>query len=79
MSDEIISKLPASPDDCPITTLIGPRLTQMTDAELEEFTRNMRTVVDSPQELRKRMTFNKIGSPRKAATPKVDISKLLGL
>lgn len=77
--EEEIGKLPPTPDECPITTLIGTRVTQMSDAELEEYTRNMRAVVDSPQELRKRVSFSKTGTAKKVAQPKVDIAKLLGL
>lgn len=77
---EDIPKTPAEPDECPITTLIGPRVTQMTDAELDEYARNMRTVVDSPQELRKRVSFANVKGPRKTQTKQsVDIAKLLGL
>ena len=79
--DSDIPHHPLPPDECPITTLIGTRVTEMTDAELEIYTRDMRAVIDSPQELRKRMTFANIGGPKKerANKAKVDITKLLGL
>lgn len=65
---------PSSPDTCPISELLGKRVTQMTDAELEERVTKLRTAREQPQVLRSLLS----GKPRKPKSPakKPDLSIL---
>jgi hypothetical protein len=68
-----IPDLPLPPDECPISALLGKRPADMTDAELEEYTKKLRLATDSPQSLKK-MLLRKGAKPKKSS--KVDMSLL---
>ncbi len=72
-----IPEQPFPPSLCPISELVGKRVTEMTDAELDAHVQELRSAVESPQSLRK-MVANSGGKTKKAAKIKVDLS-LLGL
>lgn len=82
MNDPIDFQIPTSPVlpvDCPISTLLGKRVVDMTDEELEQYTKEMRTAVESPQSLRKLISGGATKSKKKTSTPaKIDLS-LLGI
>lgn len=68
MPDTDIPTYPAPPDECPIMTLInGPRLSEMTDDQLEVHMRELRTATESPQTMRK--LLSKAGGTTKRKTP----------
>jgi hypothetical protein len=71
-----ISELPEPPDSCPISELIGKRMSEMDDAELEKHLSKLRTATESPQNLRKNLLRK--GAPMKAGSKRVDLS-ILGI
>lgn len=73
-----IPDTPVLPAECPISTLLEKRVINMTDAELDAYTKEMRTAVESPQSLRKLISGGGAKSKAKKATVKPDLS-ILGL
>jgi hypothetical protein len=68
---------PLPPDECPISELLGKRVTQMTDAELDAHVKSLRQATESPQSLRKMLlSKNHASKPKKKSGPKVDMSLL---
>lgn len=80
MPDSDIPELPQSPDYCPISELLGKRVSQMNDPELDLFVRETRTVIESPQALRKAVSKRTRTTTEKKDPPaKLDIDKLFKL
>lgn len=73
-----IPDLPELPDSCPISELIGKRVTQMTDDELERHLMSLRSAVESPQALRKMVSKKGASGGAKKKTAGVNLS-ILGL
>lgn len=74
-----IPALPELPDSCPMSELIGKRVTQMTDAELEVHLMGLRSAVEAPQSLRRMLVSGKAkASKEKKPAAKVNLD-LLGL
>ena len=77
-----IPELPVLPKDDPIAELLdGPRLTEMSDDELLQYTKDMRVALESPQTLRKLLaagTKIKKASSKKAK-PSIDTNVLFDL
>lgn len=71
-----IPENPESPDSCPISELIGKRMSEMSDEELEKHLAKLRTAAESPQTLRKNLLRK--GAPMKANSKRVDLS-ILGI
>lgn len=71
-----IPELPEPPDSCPISELIGQRMSEMSDDELDKHLSRLRTASESPQNLRKNLLRK--GAPQKANSKKVDLS-ILGI
>ena len=70
---------PFLPDDCPIAELLGKRVSEMNDEELAKYTTEMRTVIESPQSMRKLLAnHGTVGKKTKAPVKKPDLG-LLGL
>lgn len=81
MPDEFnIPEEPFMPDDCPIAELLGKRVSEMNDEELAKYTTEMRTVIESPQSMRKLLANHGSAGPKKreSKTIKPDLG-LLGL
>lgn len=78
MSDFDIPDQPVLPAECPISTLLGKRVVDMNDEELDAYTKEMRTAVESPQSLRKLISGGATKSKTKKAAAKPDLS-ILGL
>jgi len=79
MPDEFnIPEEPFMPDDCPIVELLGKRVSEMTDEELAKYTTEMRTVIESPQSMRKLLSNHAASGTKKKAVAKPDLG-LLGL
>jgi hypothetical protein len=79
MPDEFnIPEDPFMPDDCPIAELLGKRVSEMNDEELAKYTTEMRTVIESPQSMRKLLSNHAAAGPKKKAAAKPDLG-LLGL
>jgi hypothetical protein len=51
-NDFDINDLPPLPQDDPIAELLGTRVVDMNDEELDKFVKEMRTVVEAPQSFR---------------------------
>lgn len=70
--------LPPLPDSCPISSLLGNRLTTMTDEELDAHLKKVRAARESPQILRALLTAGtrKEKSVKKEKKPDLN---LLGL
>ncbi len=47
-----IPTLPVLPDEDPIAELLGTRVSEMSDEELDAYTKQMRTVIEAPQSLK---------------------------
>lgn len=67
---------PTSPDSCPISSLLGARITEMTDEELDLHVAKMRSARESPQVMRSLLA----GKPKKEKSvktaKKIDLSAL---
>lgn len=73
-TDFNIPDIPLPPDSCPISELLGKRVTQMDDKELDKYVTDLRSVSESPQSLRKSLIRK--GSSSVKSKPKVDLSLL---
>lgn len=67
--------LPTAPDSCPIAELLGRRVTQMTDEELEVHVTKMRAARESPQIMRSLLA----GKTKKVSAGKVKVKPNLSL
>ena len=65
---------PLLPEDCPISSLLGKRVSQMNDAELEVFTNQMRTARESPQVLRSLLAAGSRKKKESAPKKPLDLS-----
>lgn len=52
-TDSQIPQQPPLPDSCPISTLLSKRVVHMNDQELEAYVKELRSMVESPQTLKK--------------------------
>lgn len=74
-----IPVLPAPPSECPISTLLEKRVVDMSDEELAQYTKEMRTAVESPQSLRKLISGGATKTKKKTSSSlKIDLG-LLGV
>jgi hypothetical protein len=82
LPDFNIPDVPVLPKDDPIAELLeGPRIVEMTDDELLQYTKDMRVALESPQTLRKLLaagTKIKKASSKKAK-PTIDTNALFDL
>lgn len=77
--NNVDQSLPPLPDSCPISGLLGTRLSQMSDAELEAVTLKVRAARESGQILRSLLSAKKSGSSKsktKKEPKKPDLSML---
>jgi hypothetical protein len=75
-TDFNIPDSPESAESCPISELLGKRVTQMNDEELAQHIATLRTSVESPQSLRKMIAKRGSKSSGAAKAPKVNLSLL---
>jgi hypothetical protein len=47
-----ITQLPAMPSEDPIAELLGTRIVEMTDEELDKYVKGVRTAIEAPQSFR---------------------------
>lgn len=73
MEDDLSA--PPLPDEDPISSLLGTRVSQMTDEQLEEHTKRIRAAREQPQILRSLLAGKVKKTP---VSKKIDLS-LLGL
>ena len=73
-----IPELPPPPHECPISSIIGRRLVDMNDEELNQSVSNTRVLSETPATLRT-LLKGKVKQPRQKKMPaKIDLS-LLGI
>lgn len=71
-----IPEFPLPADECPLNELIGKRVTEMTDAELEAHVKELRSAVESPQSMRKLLANHasvRAKGEKKTAKPNLDL------
>ncbi len=66
MSENTVETSIPSPDSCPISHLLGKRMSEMTDEELTEATIKLRTARETPAVMRALLA----GKPKKAKAKK---------
>lgn len=47
-----IPQMPVPPDEDPIAELLGVRVSEMNDEQLDQYVKEMRTVIEAPQSFR---------------------------
>ncbi len=47
-----IPQMPAAPNEDPIAELLGVRVSEMNDEQLDQYVKEMRTVIEAPQSFR---------------------------
>jgi len=65
---------PTGADDCPVNELLGKRVSQMNDDELQQYVSELRASVESPQTLRKLLVRK--GARKEKGPKKVNLSAL---
>ena len=74
-----IPQLPVPPEEDPISELLGTRVVDMTDEELDAYTKDMRTAIQSPQTLKALMRNGGDGTTKAKKARKVQVNKVLDL
>lgn len=77
-----IPSLPLPPDEDPIAELIGKRVTEMSDAELDDYVKQMRQVTQAPQSMKallKNQKSVKTKAEKKSKDSAQSLMNLLGL
>jgi hypothetical protein len=74
-TDLTLPSSPESPDFCPISSLLGKRIVEMDNQELEEFVKELRVLSESPQTLRTKLSSG--GKKRALPKPRITLDQLM--